>query len=872
MPKAPILPASLASGARLDDYEIVGPLGTGGMGEVYRARDTRLGREVALKVLPEVASYSPERRARFEREARAVAALSHPNVLTIFDFGTWEGRAYAVMELLEGETVRQRLQTGPLPIRKALDYGSQIAHGLAAAHEKGIVHRDLKPENVMILPDGRIKVLDFGLARLAIEGILAEADSETRVHRTDPGTIMGTVGYMAPEQVRGEHADHRADIFAFGCVLYEMVTGTRAFKRNTAVETLSAILKEEPAELTRTDAEIPPALARIVHHCLEKAPAERFQSASDLAFDLESALGDSGVGRRSVVAGPRPRRRLALPLAAGLAAVALAAGLAAGVWISRWEGGIAGNPAEPSFTRLTYGRGMIRSARFAPDGKTVVLGAAWDGQPTRLFLTRTDTAESTPIGLPDAEVLAVSAGGELALSLGHRYEGWMGEGTLARAPLLGGAARAMLEAVREAEWTPDGARLAVVRRVGGRERVEFPLGTSIYETGGYVSHLRFSRDGSRLAFADHPLHADDVGYVAVMDLSGAVRRLTGFWGAGLRSLAWSPKGDEIWFTASRTGENAGLRAVDLSGRQRHLLGGLTHMVIFDALPDGRLLLGRETYLRTVEGLTAGESKPRDFSLAREGSAGKQITADGRTLLITDQYADNYATYLRRADEASPVRLGPGEATHLSPDGQWVIAVTPESPSRLLLHPTGPGQTREVPNPDRINIDNARWLPDGRGIALLGRSTERRSRGYVLAADGGSSRAFTPEGVEPVRWWTMPVSPDGSQVVARGPDGQIRAYPVDGGPARQIPGLAEPDVPLEWTADGKAIFIARQEGGTWRVRRLDVSTGRESPWMEVTPPEVAGLRVSQLCLTPDGRHYVHSYSRLLTDLYVVEGIR
>jgi Tol biopolymer transport system component len=869
MPDAPTLPASLAPGSRLDGYEIVGPLGTGGMGEVYRARDTRLGREVALKVLPEIASYSPERRARFEREARAVAALSHPNVLTIFDFGTWEGRAYAVMELLEGETLRERLRAGPLPVRKALDYGSQIARGLAAAHEKGIVHRDLKPENVMILPDGRIKVLDFGLARLAMEGVLADANSETHVPRTDPGTIMGTAGYMSPEQVRGEHIDRRTDVFAFGCVLHEMLTGTRAFRRDTSVETLSAILKEEPAQLARTDTQIPPAVANIVHHCLEKSPAERFQSASDLAFDLESALGESVVGARALVGGAR--RRVALPLAAGIAVLALAAGLAAGIWVGRSRGGPDG-PAEPTFTRLTYGRGMIRSARFAPDGKTVVFGAAWDGQPTRLFLTRTDTAESTPIGLPDAEVLAVSAGGELALSLGHRYEGWMGEGTLARAPLLGGAARAMLEAVREAEWTPDGTRLAVVRRTGGRESVEFPLGTPIYETGGYVSHLRFSPDGSRLAFADHPLFADDVGYVAIMDTSGTVRRLTGFWGAGLRSLAWSPGGDEIWFTASRAGENAALRAVDLSGRQRHLLGGLTHMVIFDALPDGRLLLGRETYLRTVEALMAGESKPRDVSLAREGSAGKQITADGRTLLITDQYADNYATYLRRADQASPVRLGQGEAMHLSPDGQWVIAVTPETPSRLLLHPIGPGQTRQLPNSGGIVIEAARWLPDGQHIVMLGRSRQGRSRGYLVAVGGGSPRAFTPEGVEPVRWWTMPVSPDGKRVVARGPDGRIFAYPVDGSPAQEIPGIADPDIPLEWTADGKAIFIGRQDAGTWRVRRLEMATGRETPWMEVSPPEVAGLRVSQLFLTADGRYYVHSYSRLLTDLYVADGIR
>jgi hypothetical protein len=862
----------LPPGTRLGSYEIVAPIGTGGMGEVYRARDTRLDRDVAVKVLPEVVAYSSDRRARFEREARAVAALSHPNVLTIFDFGMSDGRAYAVVELLEGQTLRERLFEGPLPVRKALDYGAQIARGLAAAHEKGVVHRDLKPENVIVCADGRAKVLDFGLARLAVDGAASDGDELTRVHHTNPGTVLGTAGYMAPEQVRGEAVDHRADIFALGCVLFELLTGRRAFERETSVETMSAILREEAPDPARPGDEIPPAILRIVRRCLEKSPAERFQSASDLAFHLEGAAGDSAIGARPPLGPHGPARRVALPLALVLGALVLAAGLIAGVAIERGSREGAAQPVEPSFTRLTYGRGMIRSARFAPDGKTVIYGAAWDGQPTRLFLTRTESPDSTPLGLPNAEILAVSAAGDLALSLGHAYEGWMGLGTLARAPLLSGSARPMLEHVREADWTPDGSDLVVVRRVAGRERLELPVGRVLFDTAGYVSHARLSPRGDRIAFAEHPLYADDVGYVTVADREGRMTRLTAFWRAGLRSLAWSASGEEVLFTASMTGENAALRAVDLTGRQRYLLGGLSHILVFDVARDGRLLLGRETYLRTVEALTAGRSTAGDFSLAREGSVGKHITADGRTLLITDQYAENYATYLRRAGESVAVPLGAGEANDLSPDGEWVLSITPESPSRLLLHPTGPGQTRQLPNPDGLVLDSGRWLPDGRRIVFIGGSDSKPSRGYVMDVEGGTARAFTPETVEGVRWWTLPVSPDGERIVARGPDGRISLFGIDGRPPEPIAGLADPDVPLQWTADGRALFVGRLETGTWRVRRFEIASGRSTPWMDVSPPEVAGLRVSQLMMTPDGRYYVHSYSRLLTDLYVAEGIR
>ncbi|MGA9931350.1 MAG: serine/threonine-protein kinase, partial [Terriglobales bacterium] len=285
---------ALTPGTKLGPYEIQSLIGSGGMGEVYRAHDSRLNRTVAIKVLPTSYSADAERLQRFVQEARAAAALNHPNILSIFDIGEASGAPYIVSELLEGQTLRERIRSGPLSSRKSIDYALQVARGLAAAHEKGIVHRDLKPENLFLTHDDRVKILDFGLAKLTRPESEAGADTATVQVNTEPGQIMGTVGYMSPEQVRGKPADHRSDIFSFGSILYEMLSGQRAFRGESPAETMSAILKEEPAELSETARNVPPALERMVRHCLEKNPGQRFQSAGDLAFDLE-ALTDGSV-------------------------------------------------------------------------------------------------------------------------------------------------------------------------------------------------------------------------------------------------------------------------------------------------------------------------------------------------------------------------------------------------------------------------------------------------------------------------------------------------------------------------------------------------------------------------------------------------
>ena len=396
----------LAAGTRLGPYQVLAPIGAGGMGEVYRARDSRLGREVALKILPAAFASDPDRVRRFEQEGRASAALNHPNIVVIYDAGSDGGVFYVATELLEGETLRERLAGSALPVRKAIDYAIQVARGLAAAHVKGITHRDLKPENLFLTKDGLVKILDFGLAKQAGAKPIGGAhptELATQPIETNPGMVLGTAGYMSPEQVRGQVADARSDLFSLGVVLYEMVSGKRAFAGDSSVEVMNAILKQEPPEL---DAELPPSLDRLIRRCLEKKPEERFESARDLAFALESISGTtSGIQRIP----PKPRRRYAWIIALVAGACLLVVTFVAGRRTAR--------ASSPSFQRVTFRRGTIDNGRFANGGKTIVYSASWDGNPFRVYSTQAEDPESRDLGLANAHLLGVSPSDEMALDL-----------------------------------------------------------------------------------------------------------------------------------------------------------------------------------------------------------------------------------------------------------------------------------------------------------------------------------------------------------------------------------------------------------------------------------------------------------------------
>ena len=859
---------TISTGSKLGPYEVLSPLGAGGMGEVYRARDSRLGREVAIKVLPASFSNDADRLRRFEQEARAAGLLNHPNITAVYDIGTHEGAPYVVSELLEGETLRAALAGGRLPPRKAIGYALQMAHGLAAAHEKGIVHRDLKPENLFVTRDGRIKILDFGLAKLthAEEGSAEKTDLPTATAGTEPGVVLGTIGYMAPEQVRGRQADARSDIFSFGAILYEMLSGNRAFHGDSAADTMSAILREDPPDLSLTNQNFPDGLERIVRHCIEKNPEQRFHSAHDLAFDLESLSGLSAPGARPVPAIPAPSRRGIL----GAAAVAVLAAAVAVSYLAgrRVEKGSA--PAGPSFSQLTFRQQPIFKARFAPDGKTVVFSAATQGSTPEIFSLRPDFPGANARGLSGVHLLSISSRGELAVLTRARYIAHnLFDGTLARMPLEGAAPREILEGVREADWSPDGADLAIIRDVNGKDQLEFPAGKILAEASGYLSDLRFSPRGDRIAFFEHPLKYDDRGLVAVVDLSGKKTVLSeGYWGE--EGLAWSPNGEEVLFSAGTAYNNFKVYAVTLSGRRRTAIESAGGLTIHDIRPDGRWLATRDDFFRKMFALAPGEKTDRELSWL-DLSDPNALSADGKTLLFTEESGSvgvNYSVCLRGTDGSAVVRLGEGASTDLSPDGKWALAVVPASPAQLVLYPTGAGEKRRLESGGLVNFDTALFFPDGRRLLLCGAEAGRATRCYVQEIAGGKPRPVTPEGTR--RGF---VSPDGASILVQGRTGNLEIYPSDGGEPKNVPGTTAEDTALRWGADGRSILLYRGTGIPVRGEKLDIATGRREPLRTFGGPETAGaLRIGTFALVDDGKSYAYSYGYQLSHLFLVEGAK
>ncbi len=850
-------------GKSIGHYRIISLLGRGGMGEVYRAHDTRLGREVAIKVLLREYSVDADRLRRFEQEARVVGRLNHPNILTIYDIGTYGGPPYLVAELLEGATLREQLRGAALPLRRASDYAVQIARGLAAAHDKGIVHRDLKPENIFVTKDGRLKILDFGLAKLRrkLPGGAVDTGAPTHPLGTAPGVVMGTVGYMSPEQVRAEEVDHRSDIFAFGAILYEMLAGQRAFGGASTVETMNAILKEEPPELSQTDPKVVPALERVMRRCLEKSAEERFQSARDLAFALEALSGVSAPSTVAQAVEPaRAGRRLWLWPASALMIVAVA--------LASFFVGKRAEKAPPEFQRLTFRRGVIGEARFAPDSQTIIYSAMWQGDQRQLYSTRPESPESRPLGQPDADPLAISASGELAIALHPFRLGFGLKGTLAQMPITGSAPRPVLPDVFAADWASDGRRLAIAREVNGRNRIEFPIGTVLYETAGTIFRLRISPKEDWIAFTED-------SSIAVIDIARRKKILSSGWNS-TNGIAWSPSGDEVWFTAAEVGYNAALYAVTHAGQQR-LVARVPHGIrLFDISRDGRVLLVSYHVSKGIMCLAPGETHERDLSWLGWGHMA-DISADGKLLLFTEAGEGGgagQAVYLRATDGSPAIRLGEGEANALSPDGKWALTIrrirsSSQVISQVMLLPIGTGESKTLTD-DQINWQSARWFPDGRRILLNGNEQERGVRGYILELEGGKPRPITPEGIA-----GRLVSPDGRWLITSDALQKLSLFPLGGEEPHPVPGQADGDEPIQWSADGRSIYVRqdRQDLNTMRIYRLELSTGRRELRKEYIPADPSRTaRLLPLALAPDGKSYAYTYARNFFDLYLVKGLR
>jgi serine/threonine protein kinase len=800
---------------------------------------------------------------RFQQEAQAVAALNHPNILAVHDLGENQGAPYLVTEFLEGDTLRERLLPGALPVRKATEYAIQIARGLAAAHDKGIVHRDLKPENIFVTRDGRVKILDFGLAKLT-RSDAATPDAATMASQTEAGVVMGTVGYMSPEQVRGLAADHRSDLFSFGAILYEMLSGKRAFHGDTSVETMSAILKQDPPELTETARTVPPALERVVRHCLEKNPEERFQSARDVAFNLANLSELSGSSTAiAAVKGRRPWFGVAALVSALIAVLLLA-----GRWLLTLS-----HPATPVvFHRLTYELGTLSSARFSPDGHTVVYSAAWEGHPAQIFSTRAEFPQPQAIGIQGSTIASISPTNEIAF-LASDIAFAERDSTLERVPLSGGSPREVLTHVRDAAWGPDG-NFAVVHIVNGRDRLEYPIGHVLYDTPGWISQIRFSRKGDKIAFLDHTAEPDTRGSVAVIDLSGHdlsghKQTLTKEW-EDVRGLAWSASNDEIWFAASENGAEDLLRAVTLSGSVRVVLTTPNTLILQDISSDGRVLLASADARYRVAGRAAGASAERDLSWY-DYTLLHDISADGKVILIEEQGAmggPNYSVGVRALDGSPPIKLGEGYGGGLSADGKWALSFIAGPPPKITILPTAAGEPRPVPIPgiDRVIGVRQGFFPDGEHIWFTGAEAGHPTRTYMQDLSGGAPRPVTPEGVS-----ATGVSPDGKFLVGPDARGRVALFPVDGGAARAVPGLDPGLEFVQWSLDGRSLYVSdRRIPAT--LFRVDLASGQKNVMLRLEPADPSGvLNLSRIVLSRDGKTYAYDYRRVLSTLLVVDGL-
>ena len=853
---------SLSVGDWIGRYEILSAIGAGSMGEVYAARDTKLERSVAIKILTSSRHGTTRQLERFQREARAVARLTHPHICTIHDVGDVDGVPFLVMELLEGETLAERLESGRVPVDRAVALAGDIAAALDAAHTKGVVHRDLKPSNVM-LAGGGVKLLDFGLAKLRdLEHEETAKRTTKSLELTEHGTVLGTVPYMAPEQVEGLDSDTRTDLFALGVLLYEMCAGRPPFEGRSRAGLIAAILTHDPQPLSSLRDGVPASLDRVVQKCLAKDPNDRWQSAADLAAALQWIRDDSTVRRtdRPVTVKWVPfSRSTATRLAMGVAAGALA------TWLLVTSGVVSRTPALPQFIPITFRNGTVSAARFAPDGETVIYSAAWNGRPYALFMTRRGSPESRPLNIADARLLGVSSTSDLIFLRGPhdsvRSLLPAGSGTLARVALNGGEPREMLDDVIAADWRPGGDELAVVRR----DRLEFPLGNTIHGRHQFRS-VRIAPDGQRLALVDG-------ASIVVIDRSGVKSTLSSGWGDRI-TLAWSPSGDEVWFTANRRRNDVSswtLRAVSLSGKERVLSSSAgTGLSILDVFRDGRALIATDVARMGCLCVPPGEVQPKELAWL-DGSAPEALSRDGGSVLFSELLrgaGTRGSIYLRKTDGTDAIRLGDGFGEDLSPDGKWVLTTPVGTRQHWILMPTGSGSAITLSPGPLVARGEANFLPNGRQIAFAGREKDRGGRIYVQEIDGGAIRAISPENVGTHGLAT----PDSRYVIGTTAEHVVN-FAVDGSAPIPLASLDPEDEPLQWSPDGTFLFVRR--AGAWpaTVDRVNTATGHREWWKTIEPADPAGIdAVIRILVTPDGTSYCHDYVRILSELFVVEGLQ
>ncbi len=894
---------TLAPGTKLGPYEILSPLGAGGMGEVWKARDTRLDRLVAIKVLPEHLAANADALGRFEREAKAVAALNHPNITALHDIGREGPSVFAVMELLEGETLRARLAQGPLAPRRAVDLAVQMARGLAAAHEKGVVHRDLKPDNLWITKDGRLKILDFGLAKQAPKLATGsgsnslmptEALAAGGSHQTEAGMILGTVGYMSPEQVRGEAVDARSDVFAFGVVLYEMLSGKKPFARDTTSDTLAAILRDDPPELEASGRAIPAGLQRILQHCLEKDSAHRFQETHDLAFALENLSSASSGSDVPFTAPFAPPNRRTTRLWAGVVAL-LVLGAGALGWVLR--GGPAPSPVV-TLRPVTHS-GHDTSPAASPDGQTLAFTSDRDGRPCIWLKQLKGGAERALTEGPD-DFPRFSPDGSSVLFV--RTTGRTG--TLYRTFAMGGEPRKVAEDVVQGDWSPDGQQIAIVRLRFDKDRTDALLLTLPVAGGAErlvatfpgesVGNPRWSPDGRRVAL--NTFSAATTGgqlrKVFVVEVaSGRFQELKPPLGPGtLSSAVWVGNDDLLYLQSESVAGNgvavSSCQAVRQNIRTQaiqRLFWAPNNGNTLDLLPDGRIvydcLTGRQN-LREWD--LAGKAPPRWLTRGSINDRQPVFSRDGEWVTFSSNRSGNLDLW------AVSTKSGVVRSITDDPAEDWDPGLTPDGRSLLwssnrtgvfeiwASNPDGTG-ARQVSR-DGEDAENPTQTPDGRWIVYA--SGNRRTPGiWKVHPDGSGAQLLVPGATA-----LLPeVSPDGVwalYLTAEGTRSTLQAVRIEDGKDAGVRISQETKRKSvvtvgrsRWMSDGRRIlFTGQDEHGLDGVYVQDFVPGKDTT---ATRRKLAGFdpdwKTESLGLSPDGRRLVLSETENLFSILVADGV-
>ena len=876
-------------GDTIGPYEVLSQLGSGAMGVVYLAQDERLGRKIALKLLPSQFTNDKDRLRRFQQEARAASALNHPNILTVHEVEQRDGLHYIATEFVDGVTLRQHMQARRMNLDELLNIAIQVASALQAAHAAGIAHRDIKPENIMIRSDGYIKVLDFGLAKLT-ENELSPAAAET-----NPGVVMGTPRYMSPEQARGLDVDLRTDIFSLGIVIYELVTGKLPFEGETTSDVIAALIKDEPESIRTIVPDLPVEFEQAVSKALAKDRSNRYQTIAEFASalrQLKDQIKSGALVRNNDVSfdaqtiktrtatGPQAwhkTERLALSkgwtltIALGLIVVV---GVVLVLSLRRRSPSVKEKIEETSI-QLTNRDGFISAARFAPDGKRVIYSAGFDGKPLELFYNNGEAAEFRPAGIASASLKSVSRSGKIAVLVNFELNWSDGyNGTLQIFPAGGVQPEASIEGVDDAAFAPDDTFAILRTGLDGEQRLEYPAGTVLYKSPGWMSYPRFSPKGDKIAFFEHPV-GDFSGLIAVFDLASKTKiDISTDWQA-LKGLAWNPKTNDIWFGGSKESKTVYINKISLSRQLQKKLYNLPaqNARVDDISDEGRILIAQGTNHTTMT-MLRDKSPGEVVNPAGAWSTSADISPDGKTLLFyqwgyeSSDGSDVSGVYLQRLDGSEPVKLGPGKALALSPDGRWALALKPTRPQpQLILLPTSQGQPKPLANPGIKEYYYASFFPDGSQILFTG--VEARDgasiRSFVQDVNTGQVHPFTEEGTTAFR-----ISPDGTRVITLQPDKIFYIQDLHDGEPKEIPGLERDDEPIQWSDDGRAVFVKAAGDFATKIYRVDLATGERREWRDIDPPNkvgLVGLEVNSggILITPDGKVCIYTYWILLQQI-------